>query len=140
MKLIYYFLAFFFLISGVSFAKEPLKVAAALPAQPYAWVEDDNMVGIGMDILHAFFDELKIKLEHKSYPWARSLHYAKSGQIDALLTVFYTEERNEFMEFPEHYLDIDVCVIVPKGKAFKFDKWDDLIGKRGIGIRGDSQG
>ncbi len=44
------------------------------------------------------------------------------------------------MGFPEHYLNIDVCVIVQKGKAFKFEKWNDLIGKKGIGIRGDSQG
>ncbi|MCP4023989.1 MAG: amino acid ABC transporter substrate-binding protein [Desulfobacteraceae bacterium] len=141
--LLYYFL--FCLMCGTSFAQEPLTVAAALPAKPYAWIEDNkpesnNMVGVGMDILHAFFDELKIELQPKIYPWARSLHYAKSGEIDALLTIFYTKARAEFMEFPEHYLDIDVCVIVPKGKIFKFEKWDDLIGKRGIGIRGDSQG
>ncbi len=140
MKFIYYFMIYFCLISGVSFAQEPLTVVSALPAKPYAWIEGNNMVGVGMDILHAFFDELKIELEPRLYPWARSLLYAKSGKIDALLTIFYTEERTKFMEFPEHYLDIDVCVIVPKGKTFKFEKWDDLIGKRGVGIRGDSQG
>ena len=52
----------------------------------------------------------------------------------------YTEERTVFLDFCEPYLNIDVCVIVPKGKTFVFEKWDDLIGKRGIGIRGDSQG
>lgn len=145
MKTVYFFLIFSFLISGVSFAQDPLTVASALPAKPYAWIESDkpesnNMVGVGMDILHTFFDELKIELQPQIYPWARSLQYAKSGEIDALLTVFYTKERTKFMEFPEYYLDIDVCVIVPKGKTFKFKKWDDLIGKRGIGIRGDSQG
>ena len=145
MKALYFFLIFFCLIFGVSFAQDPLTVASALPAKPYAGIEgnkleSNNMVGVGMDILHAFFDELKIELQPKKYPWARSLQYAKSGEIDALLTVFHTKERTKFMDFPEHYLDIDVCVIVSKGKTFKFENWDDLIGKRGIGIRGDSQG
>jgi polar amino acid transport system substrate-binding protein len=139
-QFIFYLVIYFCFIPGGSFAQEPLTVAAALPAKPYAWVEGDRMIGVGMDILHAFFDELKIKLEPISYPWARSLHYAEAGEIDALVTVFYTEERNEFLDFPEHYLTIDVCVIVSKGKTFKFEKWDDLIGKRGIGITGDSQG
>ena len=145
MKIFYFILIFSCFVSGISFARDLLTVASALPAKPYAWIEgnqheSDNMVGVGMDILHAFFDGLKIEIQPRIYPWARSLQYAKSGQIDALLTVFYTKERTEFMVFPEHYLDIDVCVIVPKGKPFKFEKWEDLIGKRGIGIRGDSQG
>jgi polar amino acid transport system substrate-binding protein len=145
MKTLYSFLIFSCLVIGVSSAQEPFTVASALPAKPYAWIEgndpeSDNMVGVGMDILHAFFDDLKIELKSKIYPWARSLQYAESGEIDALLTVFYTRERAEFMDFPEHYLDIDVCVIVPRGKPFRFEKWEDLIGKRGIGIRGDSQG
>lgn len=145
MKTGYWILIFPFLIFGVSFAQEPLTVASALPAKPYAWIENDqpgsnNMTGVGMDILHAFFDDLKIEIKPEIYPWARSLQHARSGQVDALLTVFYTEDRTKFLDFCEHYLNIDVCVIVPKGETFTFEKWDDLIDKRGIGIRGDSQG
>ncbi len=145
MKILCFALIFSCLFFSVSSAKDTLTVASALPAKPYAWIEgntpeSNNMIGVGMDILHAFFDFREIELQPEIYPWARSLQYARSGGIDALLTVFYTKERTKFMEFPEHYLDIDVCVIVPKGKTFKFKKWDDLIGKRGIAIRGDSQG
>ncbi len=81
MKFICYCMIYFCLISGVSFAQEPLKVASALPAKPYAWIDGNNMVGVGMDILHAFFDELKIELEPILYPWDRSLHHAKTGKI-----------------------------------------------------------
>ena len=131
MKTLYFFLIFSYLISGVSLAQDLLTITSALPAKPYAWIEDDqpgshNMIGVGMNILHAFFDELKIGLRPQLYPWARSLQYARSGEIDALLTVFHTEERTVFLDFCEPYLNIDVCVIVPKGKTFVFEKWDDL--------------
>ena len=145
MRIVLISLIFSCLIAGSAVARDPLTVASALPAKPYAWIDSNaaekgNMVGVGMDILHAFFDELNIEIRPKIYPWARSLEYAKSGDIDVLLTVFYTKKRTEFLEFTEHYLNIDVCVIVPKGKTFRFKNWHDLMGKRGIGIRGDSQG
>ena len=140
MRILYFSLLFSCLICGTSSAQNPLTVAPALPAKPYAWIENGDVAGVGMDILHAFFDEMDIKIQPRIYPWARSLEYAKSGKIDALLTVFYTKERAGFLVFPEPYLTIDVCVIVPRGKSFKFENWNDLIGKRGIGIRGDSQG
>lgn len=145
MRIVFISIIFSCLITGSSAAGELLTVASALPAKPYAWIDGDsagtdNMVGVGMDILHAFFDELNISIQPRIYPWARSLEYAKSGDIDALLTVFYTKKRTRFLEFTEHYLNIDVCVIIPKGKPFRFESWHDLMGKRGIGIRGDSQG
>ncbi|WP_459915768.1 substrate-binding periplasmic protein [Desulfocicer niacini] len=73
-------------------------------------------------------------------PWARAMAGMKSGNLDMILTIFYTSERARFMSFTIPYVDIPTVVFVLKGNELSFNKDADLIGQQGLMQRGDSLG
>ncbi|MBW2203919.1 MAG: transporter substrate-binding domain-containing protein, partial [Deltaproteobacteria bacterium] len=55
--------------------------------------------------------------------------------------IYYNDVRAQYMNYiePAYMLD-PVVLMVPKGKAFRFNKWSDLIGKKGVTNKGESYG
>ena len=84
--------------------------------------------------------ESGIQIETKHLPWQRALFYMKSGQIDMIATIYYTEERAKFMDFTIPFVEVPTVVIVAKGKSFPFNKLNDLVGLKGIKRIGASLG
>ena len=77
-------------------------------------------------ILHLLTDEAGCTLTVVGSPWSRSLNLLKSGEIDLMLTVSYTDERNQFAEFlGVHYMEESVLVI-DKQYASRIRKLTDI--------------
>ena len=77
---------------------------------------------------------LDIKCNVRFLPWKRVLLETKIGKIDGGFGAFKTPEREEFayfLEYPLHYSTYSV--FVKKGQEFRYEKLDDLYGKK-IGI------
>ncbi len=127
-----------FLLCSPAHAGDSLIISAA--PSVYAQPEGDHLAGPAVDLITKIFQEFNVPVETKIIPWVRALEEVKTGDIDAVLTLFYTKERTEFIDYLPHYYEVQAAVIVPKGRAFSYSTWEDLIEKKGIMIKGDSQG
>lgn len=109
---------------------------------PSSWAEGEAIVGVAADLLQLILQDNGLTGESKFLgPWKRVQHLAMEGNIDILTTIYRNPEREAFYNFTDiPYMDDQNVVWVAKGKEFPFEKWDDLIGKRGTAVLGDSYG
>ncbi len=121
-------------------AREKLLVFSDDTAKPYTWKKEKKLVGPIVDLITMIFKDFNIPVETVLLPWKRAIHQIEEGQIDVILTMFYTPEREKFMVYTAPYSNIINSVFVKKGKEFPFKKWEDLIGREGLFTKGDSFG
>lgn len=108
---------------------------------PFMWQSGDKIVGVGAKLGAAIFEELKMDYKIVSTgPWKRVQENAKEGSIDMIVGAYINDDRQSYMDYTIPYATDPVGIFVPKGKDFKFEKWEDLIGKKGVTIRGESFG
>jgi len=68
---------------------------------PYSYTENDSVFGFDVELSKVIFEKMKIKPVYKTYTWSRCLELMKARQADAILTIFLTNEREEFLHFPD---------------------------------------
>lgn len=109
---------------------------------PFHWQDQGKIIGASHDITQLILNELKIPSEsHAIGPWKRVLHSARLGQIDLVLGLKQTAERENYLAFTDHLLVANpVAVFVARDRPFHFEQWSDLIGKRGNMNLGDRHG
>lgn len=134
-------LALLALTAGAS-AAEPAVVSGHPGWPPFSWQEQDRMVGAGTALVESVLDELKIAyVTRPSGNWKRVQAEARAGEVDVIVAAYRTDERETYLVYAEPAYAEDANVIwVKKGRAFAFDGWDDLIGKRGTVMLGESYG
>jgi ABC-type amino acid transport substrate-binding protein len=83
-----------------------------------------------------------LNIPYRSYilPWKRQLHSLKNGQLDLILTLYWTNGREKIYDLTIPYTQKDVFIYVKTGKEFVFEKWEDLIGKSAVISLGTSKG
>lgn len=108
---------------------------------PIMYQQDDKIVGAGPEIVAKVFGDLGVKVDSKyEGPWDAVQSKAKDGTVDVLVAAYKTAERETYMDYSIPYTVDPVVLVTKKGKAFSYDKWDDLIGKKGVVTTGDSYG
>lgn len=118
------------------YASETLKISAP----PSFWIQEqgERLVGPLIHLLEDVFAEFGVTITSVPLPWVRAITFMKSGQLDMIPVIFYTDDRAEFMEFTEAYAEVPTSIFVPRGKIFPFSSIDHLVGKKGLIMRGDS--
>lgn len=136
MKKILFSFAYICICLNLAHAGDVLKISAP----PSIWIQqhENKVAGPIIDLLETIFDESKIRIEFIKLPWARSLKFMKSGELDMIPVIFYTNDRAKFSSFSTPFAEVPTSVFVPKGRSFKFETIKDLIGREGIMMRGDS--
>ncbi|PLX86884.1 MAG: hypothetical protein C0618_08280 [Desulfuromonas sp.] len=126
----------FLLFPGVVLAQDVL----SLLVPPTIWIhgEGDTMSGVPVEVIREALGDEPVLLKAVELPWARAMGNMASGALDVMPVIFYTEERTRTMEFSHPYVDIPTVIVVPKGKAFPYERLEDLVGRRGLVVRGDS--
>jgi polar amino acid transport system substrate-binding protein len=121
---------------NTAYAGDNLKISAP----PSIWVhkQGEILTGPVIDLLEEIFSEFKVTVTPKILPWARAIAHMKSGELDMIPVIFYTDERARFMVFTISYIEVPTAIFVPAGKRFPYTKLDDLKGRRGLMMRGDS--
>lgn len=109
MKYLIYLLAFigapFF--GGFAYSYElpkELNIARQENYPPYIYEQDGNLTGICADLADAAFTMLGISVTYTEYPFARMLKKAEWGQVDAVMMVFKTPEREKYLHYPKNSL------------------------------------
>lgn len=85
-----------------------LKIGISSGYPPFYYFSEDNQpTGICIDIIDEVSLQMGIAVEYISFPWKRMLQYGKSGDVDAVMPLFQTPERDQFLFFPAEYLAIE---------------------------------
>lgn len=72
-----------------------------IPSPPLEYEQDGEVLGLHADLLRGAAVRLGMTVEFHSVPWARALHLARAGQVDAVSFVTRTPEREAEMLFLE---------------------------------------
>lgn len=108
---------------------------------PIMYQEGNKIIGAGPEIITKIFDELGIKVNSKYVgSWDVVQEKAKDGSIDVIVAAYKTTEREAYMDYSIPYTIDPVVLVVKKGNDFAYEDWEDLVGKKGIVMTGDSYG
>lgn len=108
---------------------------------PIMWQQNQKIIGLGPDLTQKIFTDLGVKIESKFYgSWDEVLKKAETGKIDVIVGGYKTAERTNYFDFSEPYAIDPIVLLVKKGRTFKFENWQDLIHKKGLGMIKDSYG
>lgn len=108
---------------------------------PIMLQKDGMIVGAGPELVAKIFTDLGLEI---SFPargtWDEVQVQARSGEVDILVAAYKTDERLNYMEYSDAYTTDPIAVFVKTGASFSFGNNEDLIGKRGVAMVGDSYG
>lgn len=109
---------------------------------PYHWAEGGRIVGASVALTGRILDELGIAWEARSVgPWPRVLKSAEYGQIDLIVSLKPTPERESYLVFTRSPAFANpMAVFSSRARPVRFDDPRDLVGKRGGRTAGDRFG
>jgi polar amino acid transport system substrate-binding protein len=117
-------------------------VASGHPEWPPIMFQSGATIdGAGPALMKKIFADLGVGIEVPfTGTWDEVQAKARSGEVDMLVAAYKTTERQTYMVYSDPYTTDPIAIYVAKGKAFPFDNWDVLVGKKGIAMVGDSYG
>lgn len=83
---------------------QPIKIGRQHDYPPYIFTQGDKTTGVSVELAEAVFERLEIEITYEKLPFTRMLAYGKSGDVDAVMLVFKTPEREAFLSYPTHHL------------------------------------
>lgn len=103
--------------------------------------EGDAIAGIGVDVTREAFKSLGFDIESRYVgTWDIVQQKARDGEIDAIVALYKTVERQHYLNFSIAYTEDPVVLFFAVGKAFPYETKQSLDGKKGIAMVGDSYG
>ena len=66
---------------------------------PYYYLEKGQLKGICVDIVNEVSNRMGIVIKYEQYPWKRMLYFGKTGKVDAVMPLFKTKERQQYLYF-----------------------------------------
>jgi len=105
---------------------------------PYHWaVGDDRLAGASVELLKLLLPP-GVRAQPLVVPWKRALDLAAQGEVDLLLSLRITPERQQFLQFvPHRAFPNPIVVFVLQGAPLKLRSWDDLKAEVGGVSAGD---
>lgn len=109
---------------------------------PYHWAEGDRIVGASVALTGRILNELGVAWEARHVgPWPRVLKSAEHGQIDLIVSLKPTPEREAYLAFTRAPAFANpMAVFAAKARPLKFERPQDLVGQRGGRTAGDRFG
>lgn len=109
---------------------------------PYHWAEGNHIAGASVALTGRILDELGVPWEARFVgPWPRVLKSAEYGEIDLVVSLKPTPEREAYLQFTRSpAFPNPMAVFAARARPIQFDDFADLIGKRGGRSKGDRFG
>lgn len=105
--------------------------------KPYTYLDEEGVArGYDVDIIKAIAKKNNLKLEFRFTPWSEALQNLREGEVDVLLGIFYTEEREVYYDYTiPHTLEY-YAIFVRKDSKVK--TLDDIIDQSIIALKDDA--
>ncbi len=109
---------------------------------PSSWAVQGSMLGVADELLWLIVSDAGLSVESRVVvPWARAQLAVREGDIDVIYSAYKTPEREADLIFTaQPYMEDPNVVWVWQGRSFPFSRWEDLRGRRGGAVLGDSYG
>jgi polar amino acid transport system substrate-binding protein len=109
--------------------------------KPVMWREGDNIYGIGPEVTRMVFRDIDVEVDSRYVgSWDVVQEKARTGEIDAIVALYKTREREEYLYYSIPYTIDPIVLFFNKGKGFSCNQKESLIGKKGVATIGDSYG
>ncbi len=117
--------------SGIT--KETLQfVFSSFP--PFEYMDNGTPVGMNIEIVKEACRRLNVEPLFRQIPWKRALGYVRTGEADAVFSLFINEERRFHYNYPEENLNsVKMILITNIESGFSVNRLEDLKGKR-VGV------
>jgi len=102
--------------------------------------ETNEIYGASIDIMNAIAKDLGVKAEYVDVPWKRGFSFMDTGEVDICPGAYDNAERREKYIFSIPFMKNETRIFVKKDKSFKFEKLEDLKGKKLVKALGASFG
>ncbi len=94
-----------FSLSLNCFANQEITIARGQNFPPYHYIDDNNKEqGFVIETILGAAHNMGLKVTFKQYPWSRCINLVKKGDVDAMMNLFKTEERELFMHFENNII------------------------------------
>lgn len=88
--------------------------------EPYTGLDLPEQ-GYFSELVSKAFEKVGYSVEFEYFPWVRALHTTQHGDIDGLMTVYFTKERSTTMEFSSPILSIQEVFISHHDNPIHYD-------------------
>lgn len=78
---------------------ETLLVGISTGYPPYYYKDNKVLTGFCIETINAVARKINIEISYKVYPWKRLILSAQKGDVDAIMPLFKTEEREKYLIF-----------------------------------------
>lgn len=104
--------------------KEKMVLVKGFAYPPYHLTTEKGQEGLFIEIIEAAASMLNMDIAYKLNPWSKCLSMMKRGEADAMMPLFKTEERAEFMYFYDDnilaYENNSFVILKEKEKDIKY--------------------
>ncbi|MDG4719360.1 MULTISPECIES: substrate-binding periplasmic protein [Thalassospira] len=108
---------------------------------PFNYTDHETFRGASIDLIRLIARKIGIRVEIRNVgPWIRAVKNLTDGDIDLLVALYITPERQSQYLFTRPYAQDPIVMFSMARSAFPFKDWYDLAGKVGVTTRGDSWG
>ncbi|MDJ0623102.1 MAG: transporter substrate-binding domain-containing protein [Desulfocapsaceae bacterium] len=76
-----------------------LKIGISNGYPPYYYYTDRGLEGVCVEIVENISEAMGLRLEYVEFPWKRLLLSAQKGEVDAIMPLFKTAERQKYLKF-----------------------------------------
>ncbi|MBT4527212.1 MAG: transporter substrate-binding domain-containing protein [Deltaproteobacteria bacterium] len=89
---------------------------------PYTFEEQGKASGFEIDIFKAIMKRMGIPVEFGRYPWKRCLDHLKKGKADALISMLYTSNREQYTYFAKEHISVSRTIFATtKNRQISFN-------------------
>lgn len=98
--------------------------------KPVIYRSGDAIAGIGVEVTREAFKQAGVDISPiYAGAWDVVQQKAKDGQIDAIVALYKTKERETYFDYSIAYTDDPVILFFSAGKAFPYTGKESLLGK-----------
>ncbi|MED4691694.1 transporter substrate-binding domain-containing protein [Peribacillus frigoritolerans] len=132
-----FFFCCFFPSAVHSEAQKVIRVAGDNNFPPFEYLSDSGVyTGFNVDIMNAISIETGIRFEYYPMPWNEAVQAMRSGKVDAIQGMKYSQEREEIYDFSAPYFTSSQGIFVLKDNMY-IRKIEDLKGRKVAVQKGD---
>ncbi|MDD4661795.1 MAG: transporter substrate-binding domain-containing protein [Candidatus Pacebacteria bacterium] len=127
-----------FAMASVATPQEEILIVSGHEAwSPVMYYDSKTIVGIGPDLVKNALSDYQVFSQYKG-AWDVVQEKAKTGEIDIIVAVYKTEERQEYLLYSKPYLLDPIGIFTTDGSLLTLE--DALNLKKGVITLGDSYG
>lgn len=119
------------LFPGALAAQEDRPVVVGIPdSMPFAGVAEERAHGLIARAVLLALKRMNLKTTFRIVPYSRLYKWIGDGKLDVAVAVLNSKERAKKAHYSNPIAREYTILVVPKGRSFRFNRAEDLLGRR----------